>query len=77
MKRVILTEMPKSGQFVAIWDYNGLPWASVYRWKGNTLLCYDEDSDGWEGFEWDDHTVTREPEEGVELSLVFIVAVNV
>ena len=38
---------PKSGQFVAVWMFNGLPWASTYRRVGNCLEEYDAASDEW------------------------------
>lgn len=38
---ILVNEMPKSGQFVAVWEHNGNIWSGTYYW----------DDDG-ELFEW-------------------------
>lgn len=42
-------EPPASGQFVRVWIYNNLPWATTYRWHDDELQEYvqgiDEDGD--------------------------------
>lgn len=50
-------EMPTKGQFVAMWEYDGVLWAHTYKWEGKTLFRYDqgpdefmEDSDHFEHY---------------------------
>jgi len=44
MKQV--DEMPTSGQFVAVWQYNKLPWSNVFEWDyGGDLYIYNETAD--------------------------------
>ena len=38
MKQV--SEMPTSGQFVAVWVWNNQPWSSAYRWESGRLNVY-------------------------------------
>lgn len=40
---ILVNEMPKSGQFVAVWEYNGNIWSGTYYWD-----------DGGDLFEWGD-----------------------
>ena len=47
MKQV--DEMPKEGQFVAVWEYNGMVWSDVIRHTCNGLLeCCNADGDEWD-----------------------------
>ena len=44
MKQV--DEMPTSGQFVAVWQYNKKPWSEVYEWDcDGDLFTYNESAD--------------------------------
>ena len=43
MKQV--EEMPVSGQFVAVWQYNKKPWSEVYEWIDAELYIYNETAD--------------------------------
>ena len=38
MKQV--SEMPTSGQFVAVWEWNGAPWSAAYKWESGQLNVY-------------------------------------
>lgn len=40
--------MPTSGQFVAMWEYNGAIWSSTMRYDDDgELKEYSIDGDGW------------------------------
>lgn len=39
------TTIPSSGQFIAIWKYNGKIWSSVYRWENNSLYLVEHGGD--------------------------------
>ena len=41
------TEMPSEGQFVAVWQWNGSPWASTYRMIDGSPQLYNEFTDEW------------------------------
>ena len=43
MKRA--DEMPTSGQFVAVWQYNKNPWANVFEWDDGELFIYNENAE--------------------------------
>lgn len=45
MKQV--DEMPKQGQFVAVWEYNGKMWSETYKWENEILYIYSSSKDGW------------------------------
>ena len=36
----IVDKMPKEGQFVAVWKYNGVTWSDTYRWVDGELRCW-------------------------------------
>lgn len=44
---VLVNEMPKNGQFVAIWknSKNGDLWCDTLKWKGGVLHEYINDTD--------------------------------
>ena len=46
MKQV--SEMPTSGQFVAVWEWNGAPWSAAYKWESGCLKIYSTFDDEWE-----------------------------
>lgn len=37
--------MPEKGQFVVIWEYNGLPWCDTYLWTEYGLMVAGECGD--------------------------------
>lgn len=43
----VLTEMPKSGQFVAVWEFQGNVWSDTYRYDehGGLELFVSGDED--------------------------------
>lgn len=41
-KAKISYEVPKSGDFVALWEFGGVPYSATYRWKNNELLVCDD-----------------------------------
>jgi len=43
MKQV--DEMPTSGQFVAVWEYDGVIWSEVYINQGEYIDIYSADDD--------------------------------
>ena len=46
MKKV--KEMPTSGQFVAVWEYDGNLWSNTMEWKEDGCLYhYEETGDKW------------------------------
>lgn len=49
MKQV--SEMPTSGQFVAVWKWNGAVWSSAYKWESSYLNVYSIFDDEWEQIE--------------------------
>lgn len=40
-----VNEIPESGQFVLLWDFDGLPWSMVCKWDGDILREYDSLND--------------------------------
>lgn len=44
----IVYEMPSSGQFIMVWEYNKLIWSQVFRFDGNKLQNYISEKDLWE-----------------------------
>lgn len=43
-----VNEMPKTGQFVAVWIYDNLPWSTTYAWDGANLFQYVEEDEAFE-----------------------------
>lgn len=45
----VVTEMPKSGQFVAVWEFQGNIWSDTYRYDEHGWLelfvCGDQDKE--------------------------------
>lgn len=41
------TERPKSGEFIAVWEYGDSIWSDTYHWKGDQLYVYDSSEDDW------------------------------
>jgi hypothetical protein len=39
--------MPKSGQFIGVWCYNGVIWSDTYKWEGRFLKEYNNQEDDW------------------------------
>lgn len=40
-------KMPDKGQFVAVWEFNGLPWSRTLRARNAELHYYDPRMDVW------------------------------
>lgn len=40
-----VNEIPESGQFVLLWDFDGLPWSMVCKWDDDSLKEYDRVND--------------------------------
>ncbi len=40
-------EMPKSGQFVGVWEHKGVIWSCTYKWEEDTLKEYSSPGDFW------------------------------
>lgn len=40
-------EPPKSGQFIAVWEYKNKPWSTVFRYKKGKLQEYNQHKDSW------------------------------
>jgi len=40
-------ELPETGQFVLVWDYDGKVWSDTFKWCDSHLLHYAGYSDGW------------------------------
>lgn len=41
-------KMPKQGQFVAIWEYNGVLWSGVYKYIEDVIYRYNPYADEFE-----------------------------
>ena len=39
----VTSEMPKEGQFVAVWMYDAHVWSGVHQWIDGKLMRYDAD----------------------------------
>lgn len=39
----VTNEMPKEGQFVAVWMYDDRVWSGVHQWIDGELMRYDVD----------------------------------
>lgn len=44
---ILVKEMPTTGQFVAVWEFNGEIWSDRYQWDKGGLMEYDPDSREW------------------------------
>lgn len=61
----IVTTMPTSGQFVAVWEYAGVLWSETYRVEGTRLFVYNVEEDDFEpecllsGAEWPERSNLR------------------
>ena len=44
MSPKILTERPQEGQFIEIWRFQDKIWSNVFRWVGEELLMYDDET---------------------------------
>jgi hypothetical protein len=54
MKRA--NEMPTEGQFLVVWEFNGLPWSSVYRYHDGAMERYElAKGDEWSSNNWIHH----------------------
>lgn len=42
-----VSEMPKEGQFVAVWIYRGKIWSDTFRWKLGNLYYFENDHDSF------------------------------
>lgn len=42
------TTMPKEGQFIAVWEYDGNFWSGNYKWVDGELCHLGNDTDIWE-----------------------------
>lgn len=47
MKLKKVNERPVSGQFVSVWEYNGVLWSGTFLWMDGTLKQYDPNDDHW------------------------------
>ena len=55
---ILVNEMPKSGQFVAVWEYDGTLYSDSYEWEEDYLVEYNEDQDLWLSICSDSHLKT-------------------
>jgi len=39
---------PSTGQFIMMWEYNGLPWSLTYKFIDNVLHRYERHLDDYE-----------------------------
>ena len=44
---ILVNEMPKSGQFVAVWKFKGRIWSDTYKWEDGILYEWSERDGGW------------------------------
>lgn len=45
---IVQTEkMPESGQFAALWVYNGQIWSRSLKWEGDNLVIFDIFENKW------------------------------
>lgn len=65
MKRV--NGMPKSGQFIGVWDYKGVIWSDTYKWQDGVLKEYYDHEDDW--------VTARELAKGIEINW-YIMVIN-
>jgi len=59
--------MPKEGQFVMIWIYDGKVWSQVLRWIGEDLMVVPMNEWVYQG-EWDRSTADRDTDFGLHSS---------
>ncbi len=52
-----VSKMPTEGQFVIIWEYNGLPWSDTVKWEDGGLLIYDHEDDDFIHHSYDSSNV--------------------
>lgn len=52
--------MPKSGQFIGVWCYNGVIWSDTFKWENGVLKEYNDHEDDW--------ISARDVAEGVEIN---------
>lgn len=45
--------MPKCGQFVAVWMYNGKVWSDTFKFENGSLRVYREDDDEFDDTDFD------------------------
>lgn len=56
-----VSEMPKEGQFVAVWIYRGKIWSDIFKWKDGKLYYFDNEHDEFcshwteKSHTWGDH----------------------
>ena len=43
----VTSEMPKEGQFVAVWGYNDKLWSDTHRWNSNGRLERFHGGEDW------------------------------
>lgn len=43
----LVTAQPTTGQFVAVWEYDGEMWSDTYRWDNGDLFMFDAEEDVW------------------------------
>jgi len=41
----LVKDMPKDGQFVAVWEYQKNVWSGIYRWTDGELYEYSNSDD--------------------------------
>ena len=39
---------PKSGQFSAVWAYEGCIWSDTYKIEEDKMFCYSDAKDNWQ-----------------------------
>lgn len=39
---------PRKGQFVALWEYEGKPWSSIFKFEDSRWYVYNNHEDLWE-----------------------------
>lgn len=44
----VLDEMPKKGQFVAVWFVGGVPFSATLKWVDGQMKSYNHTNDHWD-----------------------------
>lgn len=44
--------VPTEGQFVAVWEYDGLAWSGTYKWINGHLFIADDHGEEWNRVHW-------------------------